>query len=166
MNNIIKNLESISLSNVNVSDLLDHKVNIILYPDLQNYQSIDEMLDPYNCCIVLYHPPHGHWCALIRTTDSSIEFFNPYGGLPDEGLKNTPYLKQLMYKSPYELNYNEFQFQKKGYNINTCGRHCIIRVFYRLLDIYQYKNLLDHLCKMTNTDYDGLVTLLTSSIDS
>lgn len=181
MNNIIEGLESISLSDNDIRKLLDDKVNIILYPDLHKYHSIDQLLDPYGCCIILYvhkvRPSYyGHWCALIKTDDKSIEFFNPYGGLPDESLKKlnanfradtnqlVPYLKELMYDSNYDLHYNEFQFQRKGYDINTCGRHCVVRVFYKILNIYEYKKLLDRACKMTNTDYDGLVTLLTSSI--
>lgn len=173
--NDIKLKEDIALSNFDILKLLHNKVNIILYPDLHKYENIDQLLDPYDCCIILYEskPRYGHWIALIKKNDS-IEFFNPYGGLPDASLKLIdpefraqsnqllPYLKRLMYKSPYELNYNEFQFQRKGFDIKTCGRHCTVRVMCKVINIYQYKDLLDKLCEKYHTDYDGVVTILTS----
>lgn len=175
MNNIIKHYENIALSNHDIMSLLQGKVNIILYPDLHKYQSIDQLLQNYNCCIILYsaRPRYGHWCALIKR-DDEIEFFNPYGGLPDAGLKLInprfriesnqflPYLKMLMYESPYALHYNEFQFQRKNVYVKSCGRHCIVRVMCKNLNIYQYKKLLDHLRKLFKTDYDGVVTILTT----
>lgn len=175
MNSIIERLEDIALSNHDILKLLDNKVNIVLYPDLHKYISIDQILYPYDCCIILYEakPKYGHWIALIKKGDV-IEFFNPYGGLPDASLKLIdpvfrvkshqllPHLKMLMFKSSYELNYNEFQFQGKGFDIKTCGRHCVVRVLCKDINIYQYKNLLDQLCKITRTDYDGIVTILTS----
>jgi hypothetical protein len=178
MNDIIKRLEDVALSNHDILKLLDNKVNIILYPDLHKYSSIDEILSPFDCCIILYEAklkPHayGHWCAIIKRGDI-IEFFNPYGGLPDASLKLIdpiirlksnqfwPYLKMLMFKSPYELHYNEFQFQRKNNHVKSCGRHCVFRVMCRDINIYQYKYLLDQLCQKYDTDYDGVVTMLTS----
>src|SRR5690606_21496962 len=118
---MLSRLKDIALSNHDITKLLDGQVNIILYPDLHKYTSIDQLLSPYDACILLYEskPNYGHWCALIKHGDS-IEFFNPYGGLPDASLKLInpefriesnqvlPYLKILMFKSPYELKYNEF----------------------------------------------------------
>jgi hypothetical protein len=172
----LKRLEDIALSNHDITRLLSGKVNIILYPDLHKYTSIDQLLQPYNCCILLYEskPNYGHWCALLKK-DDAIEFFNPYGGLPDASLhlinpefrietnQNIPYLKILMFKSPHELNYNEFQFQRKGKNIRTCGRHCVARSLCKNMNIYQYKDYLDKLCRYYSTDYDGVVTILTSN---
>lgn len=178
--NLLKRLEDIALSNHDIIRLLNGKVNIILYPDIHKYENIDQLLEPYDCCIILYQSNpryrYGHWCALIKKLDS-IEFYNPYGGdktgLPDATLKMIdpefrakshqllPYLKRLMYKSPYELHYNEYKFQRKGFDIKTCGRHCVVRVLCKDINIYQYKNLLDKLCEKYDTDYDGIVTMLT-----
>ena len=105
-----------------------------------------------------------------------MNFFNSYGGLPDGSLDNIdkyfrkqtdqdyPYLSRLLYNSEYELNYNEFQFQKKGKNIKTCGRHCVVRALLKQLNIYEYKEFLDKLCDTfgIERDYDYLVTLLTA----
>lgn len=177
----LKRLEDIALSNYDIMKLLHNKVKIVLYPDLHNFNSIDELLSPYGCCILLYEAKknYGHWTAIIKR-GRSIEFFNSYGGdksgLPDASLdlinpqfrvisnQIFPYLKMLMYDSPYELNYNEFPFQQHGQNIRTCGRHCVVRCLCRNMNIYQYKDLLDELCRHFRTDYDGVVTILTSKI--
>src|SRR5208282_3443963 len=141
--------------------------------------SIDQLLSPFGCCILLFEAKkdYGHWTAIIKR-NNVIEFFNSYGGdnsgLPDAALSMInpefriisnqifPYLTKLMYDSPYELNYNEFRFQKKGQSIRTCGRHCVIRCLCKNMNIYQYKDFLDKLCNYYNTDYDGIVTILTS----
>lgn len=175
----LKRLKDIALSNYDIMKLLNGKVKIVLYPDLHKYSSVDQLLEPYGCCILLYESKknYGHWTALIKR-DNAIEFFNSYGGdndgLPDASLRLInpefriisnqlfPYLKQLMYNSPYELNYNEFRFQKKGHDIRTCGRHCVVRVLCKNMNIYQYKEFLNELCRYFTTDYDGMVTLLTS----
>lgn len=172
----LKQYENIALSNHDITRLLNGKCNIFLYPDLQKFNSIDELLDPFDACIILYlsKPKYGHWCALTRRDDDVIEFFNPYGGIPDCCLKQInqefrkesgqiiPYLTKLMEGSSYELHFNEFQFQDKGHDIKTCGRHCCIRVFCKDMDIYEYKKFLDYLCDKLDTDYDGVVTILTT----
>lgn len=175
----LKRLEDIALSNYDIMRLLNNKVNIVLYPDLHKYKSIDQLLSPYGCCILLYEAKkdYGHWTAILKN-NNAIEFFNSYGGdsagIPDYSLilinpqfriisnQIFPYLTKLMYASPYQLNYNEFQFQEHAEDIRTCGRHCVVRCLCKNMNIYQYKELLDKLCNRFNTDYDGVVTILTS----
>lgn len=168
---------NIALSNHDILNLLNNNCRIILYPDIHNYNSIDQILDPYDCCIILYEsmPKYGHWCALIKTDENNIEYFNPYGGFPDNSLDYIsnefrkqsnqfyPYLSNLMYKSDYNINFNEFPFQQKKNDIKTCGRHCVVRVFCKSINIYQYKDILDKLCKKFKlNNYDEFVTLITS----
>jgi hypothetical protein len=175
----LERLEDIALSNYDIMDLLNNKVKIVLYPNLHKYKSIDELLSPFGIVILLYEAKknYGHWTAIIKT-NNAIEFFNSYGGdnsgLPDATLDMIdpefrvisnqifPYLTKLMYNSPYQLNYNEFRFQKKGQSIRTCGRHCVIRCLCKNMDIYKYKDFLDKLCNYFRMDYDGIVTILTT----
>jgi len=173
---VLKYYEDIALSNTDITDLLNGKVNIVLYPDLHKYDNIDQVLGPYKACILLFEakPNYGHWCAIFKEKPNTLSFFNPYGGYPDDSLKYIPYhfalesnqalpyLSALMYNSPYKLTYNEFQFQKKKKGIKTCGRHCVFRLLNRDLNLYQYKDLLDIGCEIYNTDYDGVVTIMTS----
>jgi hypothetical protein len=174
--NIIKKYENVALSNIDILKLLDHKANIILYPDLHKYKNIDEILEPYGACVLLFEavPQYGHWVCLFKVNNDTLEFFNPYGGYPDDSLlsinkyfrkiskQDKPKLSLLMLNSPYKLTYNEFPFQKKHKNVKTCGRHCVFRLLNRFLNLYQYLDFLNFLSKKWNLDYDAIVTILTS----
>jgi len=175
MNKIIKYYENVALSNHDIMKLLDGEVNIILYPDLHKFKTLDDILEPYGACILLFEakPKYGHWVCIFKENDKTIEFFNPYGGYPDDSLlsinkefrkksnQQYPILSQLLYDSPYNLTYNEFQFQRRAPDIKTCGRHCVFRIMNRDLPLYQYKTALDILCKKWNVDYDSIVTYAT-----
>lgn len=171
----IKKYQDMALSNLDLIKLLDGKANIIIYPDLVKYDSIDQILGQYGACFLLFEakPKYGHWVCLMKR-GNIIEFFNPYGGYPDDSLdripmifrKKTgqviPLLSLLLLDSPYELEYNEFQFQKHNKNIRTCGRHSAVRLLLKDLNIYEYKTFLDLLCRKMGLNYDELVTVLTS----
>lgn len=176
---ILKEYEDIALSDKEVLKLIDKKANLILYPDLINYNTIDEILDPYGACILLFEakPKYGHWCCIFKINDTLLEFFNPYSGYPDDSLEYIPmhfrlisnqyypYLSLLMLNSPYELSYNEYKFQKHNKNIKTCGRWCAIRINFRYYSLDQFKEIIDFLKKKLNINGDELVTLLTMYIN-
>jgi hypothetical protein len=173
--NIIKRYEDIALSNHDIMQLLDGRANIILYPNLHTYATLDEVLGPYGACVILYEsqPRYGHWCCVFKINETDLEFFNPYGGWVDDALKHIPchfrkvsnqcypYLTYLLLKSSYRLFYNEFPLQQYKKNIRTCGRHCVVRLHKRNLDIYQYVDWLDMLANTLDMNYDEIVTLLT-----
>lgn len=177
--NIIKEYEDKALSNFDILNIIDKKANIVLYPDLYKYKTLDQVLEPYEAAFILFEskPRYGHWTLIFKLNENTVEFFNPYGGIntgfPDESLKyipkdfalmsnqNIPYLSLLMLKSPYQLSYNEFRMQKHNPNIKTCGRHCCVRFICKYLDSYQYKNLITLLCNEIKLNSDELVTLLT-----
>jgi hypothetical protein len=173
--NIIKQYEDIALSDKDILQLINNKASIILYPDLYKYKNIDEVLAPYGACVLLFEAKknYGHWCCIFKVNESTLEFFNPYGGYPDDSLKYIPchfrkishqlypYLSILMYNSPYNLTYNEYSFQKKGANIRTCGRHCAVRLINRYMSLEEYRNFLDTNSKKLGLDYDECVTLIT-----
>jgi hypothetical protein len=175
---IIKEYEDVALSNYDILKLVNHKAKIVLYPNLHKFKTIDQILGPYGACIILFEakPNYGHWCCLFKVDDNILEFFNPYGGYPDDTLEYIPisfrkishqckpYLSFLLYNSPYELTYNEFQFQQHKPNIRTCGRHCVMRILCRNLSLYDYVKFLDLLCQKFNMNYDEVVTLITLKI--
>lgn len=171
---ILKAYEDVALSNHDLIKLLDGKANIVIYPQLINYNSIDEVLGQHGACFLLFEakPKYGHWVCLMKR-GNVIEFYNPYGGYPDDSLKSIPkdfrkksgqqhpLLSLLLLNSPYELEFNEFQFQKKSRDVKTCGRHSTVRLLLKDLNIYEYKEFLDELCRETGLNYDKLVTYLT-----
>lgn len=175
MFDIIKQYEDVSLSNYDLINMLDGKANVVIYPNLINYQSIDDVLGPHNACFLLFEtkPKYGHWVCLFRR-GNEIEFFNPYGGYPDDSLQSIPLhyreisgqviplLSLLLLNSPYELVYNEFKFQQHNKNIKTCGRWSIARLLLRDLNIYEFKNFIDKLKMENGLTGDKVVTLLTT----
>jgi hypothetical protein len=187
MDSLLSRLKNIALSDSQLLSLVNGKANIVLYPDIWKMNSIDQLLSTYGAAIIFFESQvlngsrFGHWCLLFILPDGSLEFFNPYGGFPDDSLayipddlkeqthQNRPYLSILLLKSPYKLTYNEYKFQKEGDNIMTCGRHVACRLNNRDLTLKQYHTMLvyglDQLRKTTgkkNLNFDDTVTMLTS----
>ena len=172
---MLARLEDIALSNKDILELLNRQCSIILYPDLHKYKTIDDVLGPHEACIILFEskPKYGHWCAVWKLDKNTCSFFNPYGGYPDDSLiyiddwfrrksnQQFPYLSQLLLDSPYDLTYNEYQYQARASNIKTCGRHCVVRLFNRSLTDSQYHNYINRNIKKHNATADQIVTLLT-----
>jgi mRNA-degrading endonuclease YafQ of YafQ-DinJ toxin-antitoxin module len=173
---LLKVYEDIALSDSDLMKLVDNKANLVLYPELVDYNNIDDVLGKYRACVLLFEakPGYGHWVCLFRN-GNLIEFFNPYGGYPDDSLdfipmhfrkvsnQLEPYLSMLLMHSPYELSYNEHAFQHHGKNIKTCGRHCAMRLIFRDLDLDSYTDMIEDLCEDLDTDADGVVSMMTAS---
>lgn len=180
---VLNEYADIALSDTQVLKLINGRANLILYPNLHKYQTIDEILEPYGACIILYEamPRYGHWCCIFKVNNQLLEYFNPYGGFhegfPDESLEYIPmsfrlkskqyypYLSILMYESPYQLSYNEFAFQKHGSNIKTCGRWCALRIVFKNLTLNQFHNMIESLKQKLGINSDQVVTLLTMYIN-
>ena len=84
-----------------------------------------------------------------------IEFFDPYGEAPEEQKEGAdpalldqlgqrqPRLVELLRKSGKPVFYNTYPFQKDKSNINTCGRHCVVRCLYAPYSLEKYKSVID-----------------------
>jgi len=167
----IKKLQNISLSNDDILKKLDGKVNIIDYSQLKYVHDIDEILYPYDACVILYltRKNYGHWTCIFKR-GNLIEHFDSYGLMPDAELdwkmdpyfrkksnQDYPHLSCLLIDSKYDLSFNEHQFQKKLKDINTCGRHVIVRLWCRDMPLEDYKKMFDSF----TLDPDSVVTILT-----
>ncbi len=173
MNNIIDKYKDISLSDRDVLGIVQGKANLVIYHDLHKYSNVDEILEPFGACFILFEskPRYGHWCLLFKVNENMVEFFNPYGGFPDDSLdsisksfkrqsnQDKPYLSRLLLNSRYILSYNEYDFQKRENNIKTCGRWCSVRLVCRNLTLNQFAKL------FKNNNGDDMVTLLTMWIN-
>lgn len=174
---MLKKLKKIPLSNKQIVDSVFYPIEFIIYRDFNNYDSIDEAFNGKKSILILYLQTEsfGHWTCLIKLKNNLIEFFDPYGYVIDKGLKfnnknlndhlgqRYPYLSELLVKSKYNLSYNNFSFQRKGSNINTCGRHCIVRMNNNNLSLKRYKQIFDSLEKKHNLNPDDVVTILTQN---
>jgi hypothetical protein len=176
----IQAYEDVPLSDGDLRKVLGG-VRIVMYPDIHKMGSLDEVMGPNGAAIILFEsrPSYGHWCAVFRGAGGDhglVEFFNPYGGYPDDTLKlidkefaaetaqDAPYLSKLMMRSPYRLSYNQYAFQKYGSGVKTCGRHCASRLLLRALSLDDYKDWIAGQAARTGTDPDAVVSGITSQI--
>lgn len=145
----------------------------------------------FDDAIFLYRngPNFGHWnCLIVTVLDSTnsmssssnrkrkrIEIFDPYGIEVDDQLEwlssSDPIRRQLGQLYPTltkallnfdgEVHYNHYKFQQHGDGINTCGRHCLIRLACSNLDTDEYFNMFKLLRNILDMNNDEIAVLLT-----
>lgn len=138
----IKKLEDKSLSTDDILKIMNHNVNIITYPSLKNYKSVEEIFKS-SPNIILYFEEEkkgssviGHWEAL-KKIGKTIQFFDGYGIAPDYCRKwlaennlvvlkeNTPELTRLLNKAiddGYSVFWNHNKYQSYNKDVSTCGK--------------------------------------------
>lgn len=147
---------------------------IISYNEINSANHIDEVFDGHPVVAMLYlESDHfGHWTVLINH-GQTIEFFDSYGGIPDDTLNYIserakrsldemfPKLSQLLVDSPYKLQFNNVQLQADDPKIQTCGQHCIVRSIYKKLPVDSYiKHIIRPLTKKGLTPDEVVVGFL------
>lgn len=177
----IDELKAKPLSNYEIMNALNNKVNMLTYDELVNYDDIDHVLGKYGVCVLLVETKenNGHWICMFKTISDNkkkepiVSFFDSYALPVDDQLhfvnmkfreENNmlyPYLSYLLYKCPYPIEYNEHQFQKLSPQINTCGRWVILRLLLKHLSLKKFYKLFKPSKKI---DSDDLVTILTKNI--
>jgi len=169
--NDLKRLKDIALSDKDVMKLVKGHAKVVLYSDLHKYKTLEQLLQPYGACFLLYEwqPGNGHWVAIIRHDKDTVEHFDPYGVFLDDELKwvpsdmknklneNYPYLTRLFYNSKFKnLTYNEHKFQKHGDGIKTCGRWSSMRILLKDMSLKDFSKV------FKGKNADDIVTLLTT----
>lgn len=170
LDEIVKIYKGVSLSDLDVLKLVNNKARVMLYKDLAKYQTLDEALGPHGAIFLLYEsePQYGHWTVIWRRNKDTINFFDSYGTFPDEQIwwndketqlklgQSIPYLSYLLINSDYpNLEYNDYQYQKDGKDINTCGRFAALRLLLRDWSPEQFQKVFG------NKNADDLVTIIT-----
>lgn len=172
---VINKMKSKSLSSNDLLKLVNYKANLMTYPELTKFRTIDEALGPHKALIILYETRknYGHWCCVFRRNNKIIEFFDSYGLLPDDELKfipehfrdlnneRLPHLTVLLYKSEAQIEYNDKQLQQKMKDINTCGRWVGLRLILRELPIDTFNYMFT---KYKFINADDIVTILSINI--
>ena len=153
-----EDIKSYALSDADMKKVIP-TLKIISYPEMLKAKSIDDVLDEKGRLMLLYLTEDqntGHWvCLLKRRNQPVLEYFDPYGGYGPDGEsewlspeeleefgQDTFHLSKLIRNSPYTLVVNKTAFQKDKTDNNTCGRHCLCRLYMKHLTLPQYTKLL------------------------
>ena len=154
-----------------------------LYTELRDH-SLPECLGPTGCGFVLFvernDPDNtvGHWLAMVRR-GNAVEMFDPYGArggsdpwfldhtfVPPASLRelqeSTPVMDAWIRQHGCMPVSNPYRFQVMKRGINTCGRHCAVRIMNSQFDIHDYNAYIRHYCAMHQCTPDELVTMWTS----
>ena len=168
----MEEIQSYPLSDSDIRKILGKDIKIITYPQLGDMSSIDQAFDSKGRCIMLYltEDNHsGHWVCMLNKGDT-IEYFDPYGEAPEEPLsdvpqsklqeldESSPYLTKLLRGSGKKVIYNHYAFQKTKRDVNTCGRHTVVRCLYAPYNLTKYKKVMDS----TGMTPDNFVSALTA----
>ena len=171
----------IALSDGDIKTLIGGGIRVLTYPEIEHYKSINALLAGQDAVVLLYLTESktcGHWTAILRHVDSTgrvvLEYFDSYGGAPDapfswlthsrrEALDQTrAVLAKLLKDSPYPVDYNHARLQEKDDDVNTCGRHVVVRLWHRGERLQPYLRWLLNAAKEGGTTPDGVVTRATS----
>lgn len=130
MDRMVQNEKKQSFSDQDLRLLTEDECKILSYDELYNYNTIEQVLDPHGCAIILYlsRPNYGHWTFIQMVPPESIngetgvmEIFDSYGYLPDDEIfilpqqanpqatrefkeatgQNIPRLTLMIQESPY-----------------------------------------------------------------
>ena len=129
-------------------------VNIGRYRDLAT-RGLDALIGRFNYVVLLTpvrSETNGHWIIIIRHHDG-YEFFDSYGGMPDQWIKNFP---PLLSKIPFQF-INDHQFQSIQPNVSTCGRWVILRWMFRDISLEDFQHAFGQRVVLTP---DQLCTLI------
>jgi hypothetical protein len=180
MDKLLKKIRSYSFSDKDMMKLVDDEANLVTYPEIKKYKTLDELLGKDRACIILYlqTSEYGHWCCIFEREDKPglINFYDPYGYFPDDELEfnkpatnkklgqTMPYLSMLMIndKDKYAFTYNNYKLQSAGKNNNICGRAVGLRINFKDIDDKEFYDLLS---KNKCYSKDEWVVILTSFIN-
>lgn len=187
----LKRAEAKLLSGDEVVELAGPSAKTLLYPQLADYSSLEELFQTYaNPVVILYMhsaDPHpvGHWALLSSPDDGdhTIEFFDSYSMGPDDALKqyseewkeesgqDEQFILQLMHEwmqrhesAGGTVWMNEYKDQKHSPSVATCGRHVGLRGRYFRVPMQRYQDELHRACREAGVTPDALVTRLTERL--
>ena len=153
------------LSDTDLKQLVPN-INIVVYNNISQYSNIDEVLNgrPTIILFEMTETSSGHWCCMFKEK-GTVYFFDSYSCdieqqkkyMNKRMLKKANYLSILLKRCPYKLDVNRTKYQEMKPGINTCGKHCTMRVWNKHLNDSQYKEYIFGLCKENNCNPDELV---------
>jgi hypothetical protein len=155
--------------------------DMILYSDLDKYQSIGQLLprnNTFKIILIRDTPYSGHFVVILRYK-KIIEWFDSYGFKPGDELDYMMVNNKLdqtkselinllrdAQKKGFQIVYNNKDYQQYSTDYKTiavCGRYCSLRIIMLLkynYDLEQFNNFMDDLRRRYKLNYDELVSLI------
>lgn len=144
----------------------------ILYSDLKNYKSIDQLIGRQKAAIILYQTSSktdGHYVCVGQRSTGQYFFFDSYGlhyGVEKQyGAdydKNLPrLLNNLFEKTGQEIEWNTYDFQSKNPQVTTCGRWASLAALWKDLPNKDFVGLFTHNKSPFLQNHDNCSVLLT-----
>lgn len=147
---------------------------VVKYSEIPKDRSIIDWLAPGDIVFILYEQDFntGHWASICRS-DNAVYYMDSYGNKPEVPLKwNTSeknielqqepgILKNMLYKSPLRVYYNNYDYQSKDKGVATCGRWCTAWfAYFKKMggNLKGFKRMIDSERKKTKKTNDELVT--------
>lgn len=159
-------------------------VPLTLYSDLTD-KSLSSLLDSRGRGMILFVESEksstisGHWLA-VATQPDGLLVFDPYGGRSqdpwyldrkfisnrDEKALNesAPHLHKLITSAGIKPIYSTVRYQELQKGIDTCGRHCVVRLWHKDRDLKRYDSFMDTARSLTGATFDELVTSWTDDV--
>lgn len=149
---------------------------VMTYSQLANYKTIDELLpNAFDFRIILVEQMRnkGHWLLLLKY-NNIIEDFDSYGkGIEPQrnfiasGMNKLlgqehNHIKRLVSRSPYKYVVNKHRFQSLKPDVNTCGRHCCLRIIMAKslkMDLPEYTEMIKKASQDMRLIPDAVVSL-------
>lgn len=146
---MLARLEKIPLSDAEINHSLTNIPHLIIeWPQLSNYNSLDELLEGQKGVIILLEidddaSKSGHWICILNKKD--IEYFDPYGiGIAEELAitHENNLMDRLIKNTKRKVNFNKIKFQEFKHDVNTCGRWCIVRLRHWPLSLKMFREFI------------------------
>jgi len=148
----------------------------ILYSDLKNYKSIDQLIGKQKSAIILYQTSNktdGHYVCCGQRSSGQYFFFDSYGihwgsekmyGADFD--KSLPrYLDNLFQKTVQqtgkEVEWNTYDFQSRNPTITTCGRWASLAALWKNLSNKEFVGLFTHNKDPFLQNHDNCSVILT-----
>lgn len=163
--------------------MLDNKGKVIEYKDLDKFNNIEELLEPYMSVVILdpnpSDPETGHWtCLFTNSGTNHLQFFNSYGSYIDEDIKEynndvfhrseqfNPTLLTLILNSRYadNMHYNDTPYQSTDVATNCCGLWVVARLKNKHLNEYAFEKIYYDLPIERGIDPDLLVSCVVGNL--
>lgn len=169
---------SYALDDSDVEKILGKDIFIFTYPYLKEVDHIDQVFDKKGRSMMLFLTENtntGHWCCMMKK-GKRIDYYDPYGGKPDEDMKwlsnnkkeelgeEDKLLTKLLKESGYQVWYNNVPYQSESADVATCGRWSAMRLYYKKLNDKQFYDLIQKGCKDNDMSPDEYICFISNKI--